>query len=32
MFGNHVVTKGKKGGGTGVVPTKWTQMLKSIMV
>ena len=30
MFGNHVVTKKKKD-GTGVIPAKWTQMLKSVM-
>ena len=34
MLGNHVITrkkKKKKKGGTGVVPAKWTQMLKSVM-
>ena len=30
MFGNHMVAK-EKGGGTAVVPTKWTQMIKLVM-
>ena len=30
IFGNYVVTK-KKGSGTGVVPAKWTLIIKSVM-
>ena len=31
MFGNQVEAKKRERGGTGVVPAKWTQMIKSVM-